>query len=188
MVSPPSLHRRARYPDLIIHTSGEITIRFPAMGSKTSRHKTSTRKISVRKGASPENRCSQDRGSQNSSVQCRRREDRGPKTPERGGEATAVLLRARQLLAVERHWGKGSFARSWLDIPGPARSVLAQRYCALGAIMRAGRELGLPTEAACKALELQTGVPIADWNDDRLRTHSEVTAAFDAAILNFAAA
>ena len=82
----------------------------------------------------------------------------------------------------------GSFARSWLDIPVPARSVLAQRYCALGAIMRAGRELGLPTEAACKALELQTGVPIADWNDDRLRTHSEVTAAFDAAILNFAAA
>jgi hypothetical protein len=96
-------------------------------------------------------------------------------------ETLAVLVRARALLSDERRWCKGSFARSWLDIPVPSRSVFAQRYCALGAIMQAGRELGLPTKEACKALEWQTVIPVADWNDNRLRTHAEVIAVFDAA-------
>jgi len=97
-------------------------------------------------------------------------------------DTLAVLARARALLSDERRWCQRSFARSWLDIPVPARSAFAQRYCALGAIMRAGRELGLSTKEACKALEWQTIIPVADWNDHRLRTHAEVTAAFDAAI------
>ena len=65
---------------------------------------------------------------------------------------------------------------------GSAGSVFARRYCALGAIMRAGRDFGLPVEDARNALEWQTVRPVQDWNDDPARTHREVTAAFDAAV------
>jgi len=100
--------------------------------------------------------------------------------------ALAVLVRARQLLADERCWCQGAFARTWLNLPVPSRFALARRYCALGAIMRAGRELGLPTIDAQKALEWQTVISVADWNDDRLRTHGDVLAAFDATIVALA--
>jgi hypothetical protein len=53
----------------------------------------------------------------------------------------------------------------------------------MGAIRRAGRELGLPTRNAFHALEWQTVRPILDWNDDRHRTHAQVVTAFDAAIV-----
>ena len=48
--------------------------------------------------------------------------------------------------------------------------------------MQAGRKLGLSVEQARNALEWQTACPVQDWNDDPLRTHAEVIAAFDAAI------
>jgi hypothetical protein len=48
--------------------------------------------------------------------------------------------------------------------------------------MRAARELGASAEAACKVLEWQTVISVADWNDHRLRIHAEVISAFDAAI------
>jgi hypothetical protein len=70
--------------------------------------------------------------------------------------------------------------------PGPgcaSLSALARRYCALGAIMRAGCELQLRVDHARSALEWQTGRAIKDWNDDPARTHAEVIAAFDAAIV-----
>lgn len=102
--------------------------------------------------------------------------------PESLGDTLAVLARARLLLKDERRWCRGSFARGWRDIPVPAGSTLARRYCALGAIMRAGRELALPVEEACLALEWQTGRPVQDWNDDSCRNHADVIAAFDAAI------
>ena len=44
------------------------------------------------------------------------------------------------------------------------------------------KTVGLIVEPACTALELQTGRPVADWNDDPKCTHGEVVAAFDAAI------
>jgi hypothetical protein len=59
---------------------------------------------------------------------------------------------------------------------------LPNRFCALGAIRRAGHELGLAAEDACTALECQTGRPIQDWNDDPARRHAEVVAMFGAAI------
>ena len=102
--------------------------------------------------------------------------------PESRGDTLAVLARARLLLQDEARWCRGSFARGWRDIPVPAGSILARRYCALGAIMRAGRELALPAEGACLAFEWQIGRPAQDWNDDPGRTHADVVAAFDAAI------
>jgi len=67
-------------------------------------------------------------------------------------------------------------------IPVSAKSTIAQRFCALGAIMRAAHELGMKAEDARTALEWQTGCPMQDWNDDPARRHAEVMAKFDAAI------
>jgi hypothetical protein len=102
--------------------------------------------------------------------------------PERIDAAVAVLARAREIISDERHWCKRSFAVAWLDLPVHVGSRYARRFCALGAIKRAGRELWLPVKDAKRALEWQTVRPVADWNDDKARTHAEVVAAFDAAI------
>ena len=96
--------------------------------------------------------------------------------------AVAVLSRGRDLISDERRWCKRSFAVSWLDIPVSIGSPYARRFCSLGAIKRAGLEIGLPVDDASRALEWQTVRPVIDWNDDKLRTHAEVVAAFDAAI------
>jgi hypothetical protein len=104
------------------------------------------------------------------------------KEPQRVDAAVAVLARAREIISDERRWCKRAFAFTWLDIPVPVGSRYARRFCALGAIKRAARELGLPVGAASRALEWQTVRPVADWNDDKVRTHTEVVAAFNAAI------
>jgi hypothetical protein len=102
--------------------------------------------------------------------------------PESIGTSLAVLGLARQLITDERRWCQGAFARTWLSAPVPTHWVLARRFCALGAIRRAGRELQLRTPEACMALEWQTVRPIHDWNDDPKRTHADVIAAFDRTI------
>jgi hypothetical protein len=102
--------------------------------------------------------------------------------PEYVGDTLAVLARARELIADEQRWCRRSFARSWFNVPVSPDSAAARRYCALGAVMYAGRKLGLPVEQARNALEWQTARPVQDWNDDPLRTHAEVIAAFGGAI------
>jgi hypothetical protein len=102
--------------------------------------------------------------------------------PEYISDALAVLARARELIADEPRWCRRSFARSWFNIPVPVQSGAARRFCAIGAIMHAGRKLGLRVEEARNVLEWQIARPIEQWNDDPLRTHPEVIAAFDAAI------
>src|SRR4051794_7089887 len=89
--------------------------------------------------------------------------------PNRIGVSIAVLARARELIADEGRWCRGSFARGWVGLPVPAKSAIAQRFCALGAIMRAAHESGAPAEDARIALEWQSGRPIQDWNDDPAR-------------------
>ena len=96
--------------------------------------------------------------------------------------AAAVLTKARDLISDERRWCKGYLARGWLDVPVSVQSRFARRFCAIGAVYRAGRELGLPVADACSALECQTVRTIPYWNDARRRTHADVVAAFDAAI------
>src|SRR5437868_15384792 len=102
--------------------------------------------------------------------------------PEPVGETIGVLARVRELIADERRWCRRSFARGWGGIPVSAKSTIAQRFCALGSIMRAAHELDVPAEDARTALEWQTGCPMQDWNDDPARRHAEVMAKFDAAI------
>jgi hypothetical protein len=106
--------------------------------------------------------------------------------PDRGGESVdstiAVLNRARVLIADERHWCRGAFARSRAHIPVRPYSFFARRFCAIGALKRAACELLLPTQNAYLALEWQAGRRVEGWNDDPKRTHTEVLALFDAAI------
>jgi hypothetical protein len=102
--------------------------------------------------------------------------------PEYISDALAVLARARELIADEDRWCRRSFARSWLNIPVPVQSVAARRFCTIGAIMHAGRKLGVRIEEARNVLEWHIARPIEQWNDDPERTHAEVIAAFDGAI------
>src|SRR6266496_138406 len=39
--------------------------------------------------------------------------------------------RARELIADEQRWCRGSFARGWAGRPVPAKSAIAQRFCAV---------------------------------------------------------
>ena len=103
--------------------------------------------------------------------------------PERIGGTLCVLLRARELIADEQRWCRRTYARGWRGIPVPVQSAGAHRFCALGAIMRAGGELGLPIDDAHSVLEWQTVRPVQDWNDDPAQSHRDVVAAFDACIV-----
>jgi hypothetical protein len=102
---------------------------------------------------------------------------------ERIDSTLTVLTRARELIRDERRWCRRTYARGWRGLPVPVQSSAAHRFCAVGALLRAGRELGLPVEDARNALEWQTIRPVQDWNDDPARTHHEVMAAFDAAVV-----
>jgi hypothetical protein len=102
---------------------------------------------------------------------------------ERIDSTLTVLTRARELIRDERRWCRRTYARGWRGLPVPVQSSAAHRFCAVGAMLRAGRELGLPVEDARNALEWQTIRPVQDWNDDPARTHHEVMAAFDAAVV-----
>ena len=103
--------------------------------------------------------------------------------PERIGGTLCVLRRARELIADEQRWCRRTYARGWRGIPVPVQSAGAHRFCALGAIMRAGGELGLPIDDAHSVLEWQTVRPVQDWNDDPVQSHRDVVAAFDACIV-----
>lgn len=103
--------------------------------------------------------------------------------PERILDTLRVLVRARELIADEQRWCRRTYARGWRGIPVPVQSAGAHRFCALGAIMRAGGELGLPVDDAHSALEWQTIRPVQDWNDDPAHGHRDVVAAFDASIV-----
>jgi hypothetical protein len=105
---------------------------------------------------------------------------------DRGGESVdstiAVLNGARALIAHERHWSRGAFARSWANIAVKPQSLFARRFCAIGALNRAACELLLPMQNARLALEAQAGHRLEGWNDHPKRTHTEVLALLDAAI------
>src|SRR5947207_10158922 len=102
--------------------------------------------------------------------------------PERVGGTLRVLMRARELLADEQRWCRRTYARGWRGIPVPVQSAGAHRFCALGAIMRAGGELELPIGDAHSVLEWQTARPVQDRHDDPLPSHRDVLGAFGACI------
>src|SRR5947207_4696220 len=91
--------------------------------------------------------------------------------PERIGGTLRVLMRARELLTDEQRWCRRTYARGWRGIPVPVQSAGAHRFCALGAIMRAGGELELPIDDAHSVLEWQT---VRDRKSTRLNSSHTV--------------
>ena len=103
--------------------------------------------------------------------------------PESISSTIAVLVRARALIGHDQYWCRGAFARSWFSVPVRPHSFFARRFCVVGALKLAARELLLPTQNAYLALEWQAGRRVEGWNDDPRRTHAEVVALFDAAMV-----
>jgi hypothetical protein len=103
--------------------------------------------------------------------------------PESITSTIAVLVRARALIGHDQYWCRGAFARSWFNVPVRPQSFFARRFCAVGAVKLAARELLLPTHNAYLALEWQAARRVEGWNDDPKRKHAEVVALFDAAIV-----
>ena len=49
--------------------------------------------------------------------------------PEYVGDTLAVLARARELIANEQRWCRGSFARSWAKCLAAVQSIVRPRCC-----------------------------------------------------------
>jgi hypothetical protein len=91
-----------------------------------------------------------------------------------------VLKQARALISDEANWGQHLFARNADgDIVAPEDED-ACRFCALGALIRAG-QVGNHHRLAALALSIETGGEAVNIFNDT-HTHAEVLAAFDAAI------
>lgn len=98
-----------------------------------------------------------------------------------------VLRAARAKIDTPEKWMRGAYARvgehairSAFTIPPNADS-----YCSIGACFSACNSAGDFRNAhrAINQLSLVIGRPIDSWNDAPERTHAEVLAAFDAAIV-----
>src|SRR4029077_9357841 len=72
--------------------------------------------------------------------------------PGRMCVAITVLARARQLIDDEQKWCRRTFARGWRGIPVPVKSSVAQSFCVLGGVMRAGRGRAVPVADALEWL------------------------------------
>ena len=81
-----------------------------------------------------------------------------------------ILKAARELLAVPERWTKGALARSQNgDDVNPKSSEAAHSFCIVGAIGRSNIDYD--------------SFDLAYWNDAPERTHAEVLARFDEAIV-----
>ena len=102
-----------------------------------------------------------------------------------------VLRQAREIIARPENWTQGVGARTRTGRPTGVHSGDAYAYCATGAINRAiwDDPTGLRYNRAVARLGRivqpdspyrASGSEIAEWNDES--SHSEILAAFDAAI------
>ncbi|MCZ7496292.1 hypothetical protein O8B39_17465 [Agrobacterium rhizogenes] len=91
-----------------------------------------------------------------------------------------ILKEARALIADEKNWTQGAFAR---DANGRSERIdRAICFCSIGAIAKVARtNLGSPVPApVLKALGVTAHCRLAQFNDSH--THPEVLALFDRAI------
>ncbi|MGI9251316.1 MAG: DUF6197 family protein [Pseudohongiellaceae bacterium] len=123
-----------------------------------------------------------------------------------------ILVGARKLIADPAHWTKHYWAKDKDGKPIDIHDPKAERFCALGAIMRFNRtqnpdfisavlsadNLDLPEQSAHDELWAAAldGAPddydgdqddkngLSNWNDTGARKHREVMKAFNAAIRN----
>ena len=92
-------------------------------------------------------------------------------------KAQEVLLRATQLISDRTRWIKGAGFRSGME-------GLMHNYCALGALVRASRELSAEeydrnqVESALRktlyGLNYHRGISVDSYNDNEATTHADV--------------
>ena len=94
-----------------------------------------------------------------------------------------ILKEARELLSSESRWTQGVIARDVIGVPVGAESDEAVCYCSLGAIDKvAGYQDAYSGNCATRKLQQVLQGSVISFNDKQGRKHSEVLAAFDAAI------
>ena len=95
-----------------------------------------------------------------------------------------ILTTARDIISKPKYWTKRTCARDAQGEPEIWDSKAAYCFCSYGAILRAGLELKLSSNEACKSLE--NHIPpeycnnIGCWNDHS--THKEIMQVFQLAI------
>jgi hypothetical protein len=97
--------------------------------------------------------------------------------------ALGVLVAARRLLARRERWIKGSFARTREGYRTSEFSESAVCFCALGAVNRCANLNSKLELDAKRALYPVMSYDISGYNDAPRRTHKQVLAAFDRAIV-----
>lgn len=106
-------------------------------------------------------------------------------TPDKVRTPSEVLRAARELISVPERWTQDATARSVKRRPVLPRSQKAVCWCSVGAIDRATESTFSPEAMDARSFlrdAAKTNV-ISTWNDMRSRTHAEVLAAFDRAIV-----
>lgn len=101
---------------------------------------------------------------------------------------TAKILRKAAALCA-RGWTQGEYARMKNGVPCAWDDKRAVKWCVLGAIWRAGHDLGalLHVDKPLEILEQVTGTAIhEEWNDARYRTKKQVVCALRKAAIRVA--
>lgn len=102
-----------------------------------------------------------------------------------------VLLRARSIIAEEKNWTKGCYARTGSGDEISPHLASASSFCALGAIRRAAGENtqchGAAAHRALHGAALQLyftriGTSVPEFNDHNSTRHADVLEVFDHAI------
>lgn len=102
-----------------------------------------------------------------------------------------VLLKARDILNDPKAWCKGTFARDKNEKKASPYDPDACQFCATGAILKAESEYDLSSANGLYAEEIiEQQLPctrkfggIPSYNDALVRTHEEILALFDRAIV-----
>jgi len=99
----------------------------------------------------------------------------------------SIFIGMRELLAEPRSWTQGTFARTAAGEPCAPTSLDAACWCVSGAAMCVARHslnnFELAGAAVRRLLSAIGAQAIGAWNDDPHRTHAEVLAALDRAIV-----
>lgn len=96
--------------------------------------------------------------------------------------ATQLLRAARRLLGEPTAWTKRTLARDGRGAPQTVQSAEATAFCPVGALLRIARP-GEGIFAAWMCLRDTCGGYVSTYNDDPRRTHVEVMAWIDRAIV-----
>ena len=104
-------------------------------------------------------------------------------------DVARVLRAARERIATPERWTQGEYARDAYGEKMPENDFSgAYCWCSIGAIrgdsaFNVSPEIQDAEDLLARVIGERTAFKLPDWNDATDRTHAEVLAAFDAAII-----